>query len=580
MTFLSPETLQGISWQAFERLVARLLLHEGFDGVRLVGESNDGGADVLAHRRGKRWLVQAKRWSARVGNATVDRTLEAMRTYRAHVPVIVSLAGFEDGVRDRMASLHHSGAPMQLWDRTELLRRGSKLADSPPMLREDARPARPYQERAITRVLERMIAKEPNRALVVMATGLGKTYVAAEIVRRLRVNRSARVLALAHTNPLVNQLERSFWPFLTAQDDTLQWNGIERPTVRRINACNTVFGCNPTVLDALRRSEPLEAFDVVIVDECHHGGSATYLELFERLEAGTRHGPFLLGLTATPWHVNEDALRDSFGEPVATVDVVTGLREGFLANVDYRMYTDNINWEGLRDLHGERFSPKTINKAFFLPQWDDGVAIELKRLFEVTKEPRAIVFCATIDHAVRMRDRLNALKFCSAAAIYTGSSAIAPRILPYDRNRVLCDFQDNITNVICAVDIFNEGIDVPDVNIIVFQRITHSRRIFIQQLGRGLRLAPGKTKVTVLDFVSDIRRFAAGIELKDSVTGTAVRAGTLITLPHNVSFERVGSKDPQAEAFLREWLMDIAAIEGASENAAVLHFPPPPPEVR
>ena len=81
---------------------------------------------------------------------------------------------------------------------------------------------------------------------------------------------------------------------------------------------------------------------------------------------------------------------------------------------------------------------------------------------------------------------------------------------PSERNRILCDFHDGEVQVMCAMNIFNEGIDVPDVNIVVFQRVTHSRRIFIQQLGRGLRLSEVKEKVIVLDFVSDIRRFAAG----------------------------------------------------------------------
>ena len=101
---------------------------------------------------------------------------------------------------------------------------------------------------------------------------------------------------------------------------------------------------------------------------------------------------------------------------------------------------------------------------------------------------------------------------------------------PYERNRVLSDFHDGTVDVVCAVDIFNEGVDVPDVNIIVFQRVTHSRRIFIQQLGRGLRLAPGKEKVIVLDFVSDIRRFAAGLDLKDKLetASDGGRSGTML----------------------------------------------------
>jgi len=152
----------------------------------------------------------------------------------------------------------------------------------------------------------------------------------------------------------------------------------------------------------------------------------------------------------------------------------------------------------------------------------------------------------------------------------------------YERNKILSDFADGIANVICAVDVFNEGIDVPDVNILVFQRVTHSRRIFIQQLGRGLRISEDKEKVIVLDFVSDIRRFAAGLNLKKQLedgipqTSRTVR----INLPNSVTFKQVGGNDPQAETFLRNWLDDVVAIENVDEDASVLKFPPLVPEGR
>jgi len=109
------------------------------------------------------------------------------------------------------------------------------------------------------------------------------------------------------------------------------------------------------------------------------------------------------------------------------------------------------------------------------------------------------------------------LGFCNAEAIY--SQTIGGKSLQgWERNRILADFHDGVINALCVVDILNEGVDIPDVNVIVFQRVTHSRRIFIQQLGRGLRLSSEKEKVVVLDFVSDVRRFAAGINLKNQLS--------------------------------------------------------------
>jgi superfamily II DNA or RNA helicase len=145
-------------------------------------------------------------------------------------------------------------------------------------------------------------------------------------------------------------------------------------------------------------------------------------------------------------------LQAYFGEAVVSVDLVAGLRRGFLANVDYRMYTDNINWEALHELKGKMFSPRAINRTLFINQWDDAVVYEQQSAWKEQANPRAIVFCGTIDHALTMRDKINALGFCSAAAIYSqsvGGKAMAP----HGRNRVLSDFHDGTINVVCAVDI-------------------------------------------------------------------------------------------------------------------------------
>jgi superfamily II DNA or RNA helicase len=580
--FISKDNIDSLTWQGFERAVCRLLLHEGYEGLRIVGQTSDGGADVLAHRASKRWLFQVKHWKARVGPDVIDRTLGAMRVYRAQVPVVVALNGFQDAVREQQRALMSGGIPLQLWDRTILVDRAQQLADTYPAPPESYE-VRDYQEEAIRALIQVYSEGHSKKALIVLATGLGKTFVAAEALRRINVTSPARpLLVLAHSNELIYQLERFFWSFLKASQSTLVWNGYERPSAVEISRASCVFACLDSIFEHVSRNGELPAFEFVVVDECHHAGAMMYQTVLRAIRAGEFSGPFLIGLTATPWRPDEADLREYFGEPLVTLDVVAGMKKGFLTNVDYRMYTDNINWNALRDLQGEHFSPRSINRTLFINQWDDAVVYELKSAWKEQTKSRGIVFCGTIDHAITMRDKINALGFCSAAAIYSqpiGGRAMAP----YERNRVLSDFHDGTIDVVCAVDIFNEGVDVPDVNIIVFQRVTHSRRIFIQQLGRGLRLAPGKDRVIVLDFVSDIRRFAAGLDLKDKLEATADgrRAGPVrVRLPHKVTFRRVGQEDPKTESFLRQWLEDVAAVEAAGEDASVLKFPPPLPGAR
>ena len=115
---------------------------------------------------------------------------------------------------------------------------------------------------------------------------------------------------------------------------------------------------------------------------------------------------------------------------------------------------------------------------------------------------------------------------------------------------------------------------MPLINIVVFNRVTHSRRIFIQQLGRGLRVVAGKkTKAIVLDFAQDIRRYAAGIKLKDELSRPV--PGTVVTLGHRVEFRNASGEDVRAEAFLRAWLDDVERIETAGDDeVGVLKFPP------
>ena len=564
------QIMNNMTWQAFERNLCRLLTYEGYDNVRLVGQTGDHGADVTGNKAGKKWLFQAKHWKKPVGLDVAQETINAVYEYKADIPVIVSSNGFDAAVKSYQSTLLARKIPLQLWDSNTLVSRTKRLPDKTNNTKEP----RDYQSPAIDEIVNAYFAGDGNRALVVMATGLGKTFVAAESVRRIRANNPCKVLVCAHTNDLVYQLEKAFWPFLKPSEKTLIWNSYERPTAEMLDGADMTFACVDSVSGWIEAGKELPDYGILLVDECHHVGSSMYDRVFDALSAGKPGGSFALGLTATPWRPDETDLTQYFGEPRVTIDMVTGLNKGFLANVDYRMYTDNINWDALQNVQGHSFSPKQINRTLFINQWDDSVVYTLRDAWSEQPNPRAIVFCGTIEHALIMRDKINTLGFCKAEAIYSGNAGNEYEPLSqYKRNRILSDFSDGTVNVVCVVDIFNEGIDVPDVNILVFQRVTHSRRIFIQQLGRGLRISEGKDKVIVLDFVSDIRRFAAGIALKDAVTPHDTQP-VRIDIPNKVTFMKVGGEDPESESFLRQWLDDVAAIEDSDEDASVLRFPP------
>ncbi len=434
---------------------------------------------------------------------------------------------------------------------------------------------RSYQAQAVDSIMGEFIDGSRS-ALVVLATGLGKTFVAAEFYRRFAaLLPGAKTLVLAHRNELVYQLERAFWPLLSAATATGVWNGYERPDGDALADLDIVFACVDSVAAAIGSGRALPDFRLAIVDECHHLGTTAYDSVLSEFSAGAG-GAFLLGMTATPWRPDGTSLKKWFDYPVVDIDIVRGLREGYLANVDYRMYTDNIDWEAVKvglPRTDSVLTPRGINRTLFIEEWDDAVADRLRDAWVDQPRPRALVFCGTIDHAERMAGRINALGFASAEVIASRTSE-GQAIGSATRSRILWDFSDGQIGVLCAVDILNEGVDVPDVNIVVFQRVTHSRRIFIQQLGRGLRLAPDKDRVVVLDFVSDIRRFAAGLDLQKSLRTPHSERNPRVRIGSKVSFMRANGEDHRGAQFLKEWLGDLQAIQDAGEDVQILRYPP------
>jgi superfamily II DNA or RNA helicase len=584
--FYSQERVAAATWQGLERLVHRLLILKGFEHVWLVGQSGDGGADVIATRRSAsggddiRWLVQAKKLNRPVGDSVVDETLSALMRYGAKVPLIVSSKGFASTVFRRQEQLVRDGINLQLWDAPTIERLGRELSTVPLALRGNGLlQLRNYQATAIERIVDRFTDQTSTNALVVLATGLGKTLTAAEAIRRIRSGtlNSKRVLVLAHTIDLVHQLERSFWPFMSPEDATCIVSGDDRPSsFDELAKYAFVFATRDSVHQAQQRDLfPNEIFDLVVVDECHHLGASTYESVLECLRAGQPGGPFLIGLTATPWRPNGGGLEQRFDEPVIEVDLPTGLRDGYLANVDYRIFTDNVDWQKLREIEGDRFTPEKINRTLFITNWTDGIIERTQEAWhELGSSCRAIIFCGTINHANTVARKINGLGFATAATLASKGSDGKP-IKPFERSRKLWDFASGRIGVLCAVDVLNEGIDVPDVNLVIFQRVTHSRRIFIQQLGRGLRLSDGKDKVLVLDFVTDIRRFAEGLSLGIALDDDGPRPGDIrtVTLPSKVRFMRATEEDFDSKRFLSQWLKDIEVVAEAGEDVSVLSYP-------
>jgi superfamily II DNA or RNA helicase len=546
-SFLGVERLSLGPWQAFERAIQRLLVHAGFDDVRLVGGSGDGGADVVAERMGRLWVVQAKyrRPGVLIGDEPVAEVTTALTRYGADVAVIAVNTGFSAGAvasaRQRSADL---GLPIYLWNNDLILERMAAL----PLFPEHRSELRPYQQDALDAINHRVL-QGARTGLLLMATGLGKTRVAAGVIEQWMDDRpGSQVLVLAPSLALVPQLESSLWPFLSKDTPTHVMTGVEKPTFEGGVTIATMQSMQNVSTDVEGR------YGLVVVDEAHHAPADGYRKLLAGLEPD-----FLLGMTATPWRGDERDLSDIFGESTYAASIVDGMQHGYLAAVDYRMLIDDLDWDYIsRELHG-KVSIKELNQRLFVSERDEAIVAKIEEHLSGVDDPRCVIFCRSIDHAEKVSRLLKA----DGISLRT----IHSQLDRFEATRALHEFRSGRVPVIVTVDMLNEGIDVPDVNLIIFLRVTHSRRIFVQQLGRGLRLSPGKSVVRVLDFVSDVRRIAAGLELNREAADYADTASVVFRAGQPVVFG-----GDEAVTFFGEYLADVAELDDAADEVR-LKFP-------
>ena len=409
------------------------------------------------------------------------------------------------------------------------------------------RKLRPYQNDIVQKVISSYDAGG-KRAFYIVATGLGKTVIAAAIVRNLWDRGCRKILVLCHATDLALQLEHGFWPQITKEVPTsVFFDGIPPKNTEGIS-----FGLYQSLYGYLPGIDPNQ-FDVVIVDEAHHALAHGFRSCLEHLTPR-----FLVGMTATPWRGDGQNLAAVFGDPIAKVSLVDGMAMGYLSKVDYRILCDNVDWDNMRNMSQQNLSVRDLNKRLFLPQRDEAVISELKNAMREVEKPRIAIFSPSIEHSNRFAEMLSAAGTPCAAL---------SKVDKAERRRRLLAFAAGNYQAVCAVDVMNEGIDIPDVNILVFLRATHSRRIFVQQLGRGLRLSGGKEKVIVLDFVSDIRRMAEMIDMNNEGKAKGTEHEVVYLQEGFVSFS-----DARVESFVNMWLEDVANLSD-SDDEVKLKFP-------
>lgn len=540
--FLDDRRLLRGPWQAFERDVARLLIHAGFDDVRVVGGSGDKGADVVGVKNGEIWVVQCKHTTtAPATKYAAQEVVDAGTFYGATRMVVATSRAIGGGLQAEIDRFRRIGINVELLDPANL----ALMAARVPEYAKSRRELRLYQQDAAARFREGLT--DTGRAQVVLATGMGKTVVMAEVVSDLYRDgliRDNRVLVLADKRELVRQLQFGFWYQLPKWIPTHLLSGDEMPSFYD----GITFA---TVQSVIGRVDELPSFGLVLVDEAHHIGSTTFRRAIEALAT-----PMVGGVTATPWRGDGFDIDEILGKPLVRLGISDGLKNKYLSEVDYRLLADNIDWKFVQERSIHNYSLSQLNKKLIMPTRDEEAARQIAEVFKSERRRGGIVFSPTVDHAENFAGSLRSFSL--------RAEAISSRQDARERDRLMAMFRRGDIDLLTSVDLFNEGVDVPDVDLIVFMRATHSRRIFVQQLGRGLRMSPGKDKVIVLDFVTDLRRIAEVIELEKT------SAGPLEHLP--LGHHLINFRDASAGSFMFEWLKDQADLM-LREGDAQLELP-------
>ncbi len=490
--FLSTERLSKGPWQAFERAIARLLAHCGWEINELVGGSGDQGADIIAAYRGidgslLEFIYQAK-FSENNKPLSVDiigDLKRAMEYYAIERGVAVSNRVLSDAQNLKLQTLKNTGYNIDTFFSKSVYDNYTQL---PPWAPEK-RALKQYQVEALSK-LQHAYNRGDKQGLVCLATGLGKTFVAASFLRWLyENNQNLNVLILANSKSLIEQFDKSIWSNLPKWISTHLVYDSEKPSFLEGVTLSTFQSFN----DFHKKNNEF-FYDVIIVDEAHHAPADTYSNVIKKLQPR-----FLLGLTATPFRADERDVTEIFGQPLIYYSVYKALQKGFLAKVEYHLHNDNIDEDWITQNSRKGHTIKQLNKKIFLPERDETICEQVYKMWNNRKLERGIIFCNSSEHAERIEKML---KINFQLPVWSLTTRVKDS---RERARRLREFRTGKCSILTCYDMLNEGVDVPDVDYIVFLRVTHSRVYFLQQLGRGLRYKEGKT-LLVQDFVADIRR--------------------------------------------------------------------------
>jgi superfamily II DNA or RNA helicase/translation initiation factor 2 alpha subunit (eIF-2alpha) len=355
-----------------------------------------------------------------------------------------------------------------------------------------------------------------HKNLVVAATGTGKTVISAfDFKRFLKDHRgeNIKLLFVAHKQEILKQSLGTFRTVLKDRNfGELFYNG------KITNSLDQVFVTIQTFnSQRLYEKTTEDYYDFIIVDEFHHSAAESYQKLLSYYKP-----KILLGLTATPERMDGKNVLEYFEDRIAAeLRLGEAIDNKLLSPFQYFCITDSIDYSKVKWVRGG-YDKDQLDKL--ISSDTQRADLVIKSMYEYLTDMETTIgigFCTSVDHAKFMKDYFNRRNI-KAEVLYGGSSEA-------EREEAIHNLRSGKLKFIFTVDLFNEGVDIQEVNTLLFLRPTESLTVFIQQLGRGLRIAEGKECVTVLDYVGQANKqynyyekFAAisrkkGKELKESI---------------------------------------------------------------
>ena len=383
--------------------------------------------------------------------------------------------------------------------------------------------------------LQAMRDRHETIALLYHATGTGKTVTAVMDAKRC----GGRTLFLAHTQELVNQAADTFrrlWPEVTV--------GRYMESIKEPDA-HVVCGSVQSV--ALHLEDFREdAFSYLIVDEAHHAAADTYQKILAYF-----HPAFTLGLTATPERTDDNrAILDIFKNTAHKLDIQTAVEIGELVPIRCIRIHTNIDLTRVR-FNSVQYNIRDLESKIYVPERN---RLIVDTWLQYVRDKRTVVFCASVRHAEQIAELFRQAGVPAAA--------VSGGMKPAERR----EFQDRFVRreilVLCACDLLNEGWDCPEIEVLFMARPTMSRVLYTQQLGRGMRLFPGKESLMVFDFVDNASQYNMPQSLHRLFKLKEYRPGQLAVAPgaQKTAEAALYAKGEKPEALI-DWPVDATDYE-------------------